>query len=123
MSTYMKEVREIKKLQTSLRKLDEQIFDIHNIMAEYQRKYNGLKQERISLINKIDDMKKGELKVTEHAMLRYFERVLGFNLEEIEEKIVSGISETQKELGNGTYPSGLFKVVVKENTVVTIINE
>lgn len=119
----MKEIREIKKLRTSLRKLDEQIFDIHNVMAEYQRKYNELKKERVSLITKIEDMNKGELKVTEHAMLRYFERVLGFNLEEIEEKIVSGVSEAQKDLGNGTYPSGLFKVVVKENTVVTIINE
>lgn len=119
----MKEVREAKKLKTQLRKLEEQLFDIHDVMAEYQRKYNELKKERVSLINKIDSMKKGELKVTEHAMLRYFERVLGFNLEEIEEKIVSGISEAQKELGNGHYPSGLFKAVVKENTVVTIINE
>jgi len=80
----MREIREAKKLKTQLRKLEEQIFDIHNIMAEYQRRYNGLKKERISLITKINDMKKGELKVTEHAMLRYFERVLGFNLEEIE---------------------------------------
>jgi len=119
----MKEIREAKKLKTQLRKLEEQIFDIHNIMAEYQRTYNGLKKERILLITKINDMKKGELKVTEHAMLRYFERVLGFNLEEIEEKIVSEISEAQKELGNGTYPSGVFKVVVKENTIVTIISE
>lgn len=77
----MKEVREAKKLKTQLSKIEEHIFDIHNIMAEYQRTYNGLKKERNLLISKIDDMKKGELKVTEHAMLRYFERVLGFNLE------------------------------------------
>jgi hypothetical protein len=118
----MKEIRETKRLKTQLRKLEEQIFDIHNVMSEYQRRYNGLKKDKTLLINKINDMNKGELRVTEHAIIRYFERVLGFNIEEIEENIILGVSEAQKELGNGTYPSENFKVVIKENTVVTIIS-
>jgi hypothetical protein len=119
----MKEVREIKKAQTKVKKLDNEIADIHGFMAEYQRTYNAKKKERISLITKIEEMKKGELKVSEHAVLRYIERVIGINLEEVEKNILKCIPESQEILGNGTYPCGEYKVVVKENTVVTIINE
>lgn len=119
----MKEIREIKKTQTQVRKLDVEIVDIHRFMAEYQRIYNAKKKERVSLIEKIEEMKKGDLKVSEHAILRYIERVLGIDLKEIEKNILNCVPDSQEVLGNGTYPCGEYKVVVKENTVVTIINE
>ena len=117
----MKEIRLIKKLKTQMRKLDDEIIDTHSVMTEYQRLYSEQKKERNRINDEIENMKKGELKVTEHAMLRYFERILGFDLEAIEEKILEPISEAQKKLGSGTYGCQDFKVVIKENTIITVI--
>lgn len=64
--------------------------------------------------------------VSEHAIIRYIERVLGISIDEISQKILGNEIEKQIEtLGNGTYPinDNEFKIVVKDNVVVTIIKE
>ena len=63
-------------------------------------------------------------KVSEHAIVRYFERVLGFDIETIQDEILTPEILTMMEtLGkNGTYPLGEeFRIKVKDNTVVTIL--
>lgn len=116
----MKEVREIKKIQTRLRKLEGEISDICRFVVEYQQVYENKRQEKEMLIEKIKEMQKGDLKVSEHAMLRYIERVMGIDLVEVETNLMQCMSDDQKKLGNGVYPCVGFKAVVKENTIITI---
>lgn len=117
----MKEAREIKKLRTQLKSLDFEIKDIHEILANYQRTYESKKKQREEIFKQIQehDMK---LKVSEHAILRYLERVRGLNIEEIEAEILSeSIVKSHQTLGDGTYPNGDYKVIIKGNNVTTII--
>jgi hypothetical protein len=59
--------------------------------------------------------------VTEHAMLRYIERVLGIDLEELKAKILTPEVRGQMDLfGNGTFPGDDCRVVVKDRTVITV---
>ena len=66
---------------------------------------------------------KETLKVSEHAILRYLERVKVYNIEEIEKIILSDSVKglVEKLGGNGTYPNEGFSVVMKNHTVTTIV--
>lgn len=66
----------------------------------------------------------GQLKVSDHAMLRYLERVLEIDLKQIEGYILSeNIKSMVSKLGtSGKFPhENGFQVVIKNNIVTTII--
>jgi hypothetical protein len=125
-NTHMKTTieAELKKIQTMKSKLEVEIEDI--------KRQRGLMGEQITLRNnqilKLDNeikklkSKNDGLIVSEHAILRYLERVVGIDLEQIKSKIISEKTQTMIEtLGNGTYPSEGFKIKVVDNVVVTVI--
>ena len=60
--------------------------------------------------------------VSEHAMLRYIERVLGIDLKEIERRILTDeVKEQYKIVGNGRFPiNDEFRALIRDNVVVTI---
>lgn len=62
-------------------------------------------------------------KVSDHAVLRYLERVKGVDIESLKNEILSEpVLKMVKTLGgNGKYPNSGFKLVMKDNTVVTIL--
>jgi hypothetical protein len=67
-----------------------------------------------------------EIVVSEHAILRYLERVAGVNLDEVREKILSpSVRKYIDELGSGKFPqngseTGKYRVVVKNRVVTTV---
>jgi hypothetical protein len=65
---------------------------------------------------------KENLKVSEHAIVRYFERVLGSDIGLIEKKILTDevVALVEKLGGTGTFNCDGFSVVIKNYTVVTI---
>ena len=77
-------------------------------------------EERISKLTEC-----AQIIVSEHAMLRYFERVGGFSLDEVNKIILSDNAIAMiREFGSGTFPTGNgFSVVVKNNTVVSVITQ
>lgn len=65
-----------------------------------------------------------ELQCSEHALVKFFFRVKGYNQEEIEKEIKSEkIKEMMKVVGNsGTFPhENGYSLVIKNNKIVTII--
>ncbi len=64
-----------------------------------------------------------QIRITDHALVRWIERVKGISLDSIREEILSsGIPETVNELGNkGIFPFREFKVVVRERTLITFL--
>ena len=61
--------------------------------------------------------------VSEHAIIRYVERVLGINIEDIENKILNQTTcHLVEELGNDRYlcNNGKSAIVVKDGRVVTV---
>lgn len=59
--------------------------------------------------------------VTEHAMLRYLQRVKGVDLEAIRREILpESLEKVVKQIKKGVFPLQTHKVVVKDHVVVTI---
>lgn len=69
--------------------------------------------------------KQFKLKVTDHAMVRYMERHYNINMAHVEEELITpDVVKFYKELGDGTYPTGLgaTRVVIENGVIVTVIN-
>lgn len=63
--------------------------------------------------------------VSEHALLRYVERVMGINIEEVKQKILAPEvvnAITHFHSGNIPHPDG-FSLRARENVVTTVVNE
>lgn len=66
-----------------------------------------------------------KIKVSDHAIIRYFERVLGLDLTDIKNELSSDrINAMYSKLGDGKYPvsqgTGVRAIVVN-NTVVSVV--
>jgi len=117
------------KLKHLERRLEGTVNEVKNLREERsilvdkirrgERQEESIKKE----INELKSQEKGII-VSEHAILRYFERVLNFNLEEIRTKILpEWLMGRAKMLGNGTYPNENYKLKVRDSVVVTIITD
>jgi hypothetical protein len=84
-----------------------------------QKKYaiDVLKEQIFKMNNK------KSIKVSEHAILRYLERISGLEIDNIEKLILNDevLDMINKLGGNGAYPTNEFKVVLKNYVVTTII--
>lgn len=120
----MKEVRKIKRLKTQIKQKRAQSEAIKIELANVQREYQSALKQIQELEKQVEKVEKSDkLKVSEHAIVRYFERVKGFDIEKIEKEILSEevLKFVDKLGGNGSYPNADFKVVMKNFTVTTII--
>ena len=80
----------------------------------------------ISTIRKeIKAIKNEDIIVSEHAILRYFQYVLGFNLQDIIKNLLTDeLRYNINIIGNGKFPvenNEGVKAVVKDNVIVTLI--
>lgn len=88
------------------------------------REYNNKLREIRKIELQIRDLQRSEnLRVSEHAIIRYFERVKGFDIAQIEKEILTEQirSFVSKLGGSGTYPADGFSVVMKNHVVTTIL--
>jgi hypothetical protein len=119
-----REVKEGQKLLVQLRQqqaaLDDQLVKAQQSLAAAQEEIERLTRSG------------GVVVVSEHAFLRYFQRVLGINLDEQRASILPLDVELQiLHLGDGTYPVDFadgrgcvsHHVVVKGGVVVTILGD
>lgn len=113
-----------KELESQLKK---QLGDVEGLKTELNNKRAELKTKEDIVKNLRDKINQLNLSnqtpsVSEHALVRYFERVKGFNMEEIKKEILNDkVLKLMDVLGsNGEYPSESCKLVVKNNVVVTI---
>ncbi len=113
----------LKGLQTKISLLEEEIKAIQDQKLDITRRYNSKAQEL--------DKAKGDLKkltnkaniiVSEHAILRYLERVKEINIDEIKSAILTkSFLYLYDQLGtDGEYPNGEVQLVVKQGVVTTI---
>lgn len=117
------DTRKIKQLQTQLLKAgsdaDVLRVELGQKTKEYQQKLDTIKVLKAA-IEKAS--KTTTLKVSDHAIIRYFERVKGYNIPEIEQEILSDKIRHMVETlgGNGTYPNEGYSIVMRDYTVTTI---
>ena len=99
---------------------------------ELNREFNAIQSRRDKLNNQIQKYK-NEIKqlstssdsliVSEHAIIRYLQRVYALDLEKITQEIVlPSLSKKIKELGSGTYRCDGYAVKVVDGVVVTVLD-
>jgi hypothetical protein len=122
----IKETNILKGLQTQLERASGEFEALklqqNEIIAHIQYK----KKQVDDLKNKIkqfESTKNKPLIVSEHAILRYLERVEGLDINSVIEKIATpDIKKMAEVLGNGTFPSGNnFSVKVNNNIAITVL--
>lgn len=119
----MKTERKIKGVKSQISRINDEI-DTLKIQISRNQKEVTLKRKTIKELE--DHVSKlgnsGEIRVSEHAIIRYLERVGGMDIEAIERQILSEdvLNSIKTFGGNGTYPSGEYKAIVKDYVIVTI---
>ncbi|MBS4461234.1 hypothetical protein JXA27_01455 [Aerococcaceae bacterium zg-B36] len=123
-----KKREELKRLQTLKANAEAELTSLR-FEANAMKKEIELKETNIRSLNqqieKLTKESKG-ITVSEHAIIRYLERVLGINSEEIVEKILpERTKQLAMELGNGQYAvnEGEFKVVIRNGVVVSVLTD
>jgi hypothetical protein len=89
---------------------------IQQQIADIEKELHEIKRARKVLYDS------NNVVVTEHAIVRYFERVLGYDISEIKSHIVpQKTAEQIKICKTGLFPVNNFKLRVKKGTVVTLV--
>lgn len=117
----------IKALSTQIEKfkleLNSKERELKLIQDEFKTKQEHLKKMNLEL----EELKKSssELIVSEHALLRYLERVYKLDLQKLSQEIVPlSLRATIDMLGNGEYHTDDgYSIKVHDNVVVTILDD
>lgn len=114
---------QLKQLQTQRHAAEALYLNAKAKYVDVQREMEKHKKSLKNIDNEIGKLQR-KVVVSEHALLRYFERVENNNLEDIKKKILPPDTEKMvMELGDGTYPVGIHKIKVKDNTIVTVLTD
>ncbi len=115
----------LKSLERELSQLKRERCDTSDEYREVKRKIDHQEREIHTLTKKITALKKNNLVVTEHAIVRYLERVEGIDMEAIKERILPlDVLKKIRALkgSNATYPCDRgFSIRLQEGAVVTVI--
>ena len=115
---------ELKTLQTRIAKLASQLSTVNTDISLLQSHKNNIKDKIDKIKYDIEMLTDKDIQISEHAILRYLERVCLIDLDKIKNEILDDKTKTLiRKLGNGKYPiNNGFKIVVKNNVVLTVIN-
>lgn len=113
----------IKSIQVQITKFQEEIknynLQLQDIQLDIATKQQQIKNYQCEL-KKLKSSK--EIIISEHAILRYIERVMKIDMEKLNHEIMSKeLQSSIKNLGNGTYPHKNHLLKIVDNVVVTIM--
>lgn len=114
----------VKSLQRLVQRLQGELEGLKTEITSRQRELSMKTTQLIDIQTQLTTLvRPTKFQVSEHAIIRYYERVCGVNFHELEKEILSDqvLAMAQTFGGSGTFPNGEYHVVMKEGTVVTII--
>jgi len=114
----------IKQLNSRLQKMNAELETLEEEKKEAQRNYDRRKEQRNQLYQELENLKKheeAEPTVSEHAILRYMERAMGYDLDQLRENILEGRREEIDFIGSGEIrTSEGYALVIRNKNVVTV---
>ena len=123
----IKDSTTLKSLETRYKSVETKRKILIKEIEEKQIEASKLKRELGKIKQQIENLKSkdnGKIIITEHALLRYIERVLGINLNELQQRILDESDmKTIRSLGNCTYPKDGFKLKIKDGKVLTVLGK
>ncbi len=122
MSTVQTHV-ELKGLQTRLERAKAEWNEAERDLAIHKAKAVQAKERVTALEGELKRFKETQaIVVSEHALLRYLERVKGINMEEIRQEILQPeVVQAIQHFRGGLIPANGFRLRVRDKTVTTIM--
>lgn len=113
--------RRLEDAKSALRVLKDERSELDNKIRKEQETVTRLDKE----IGRLKSSNTGKAAiVSEHALLRYFERVLNFDLDKIKRDLMpEGVEKAIKTMGSGTFPTTTHRLKVKNGIVVTVLTD
>jgi hypothetical protein len=122
MNNSLNKTRNLKMLQTMHYDMEAEEKLLNYQIKKLERERDKKRQKRVQLAEKLSPK---DLVVSEHAILRYLERIEGMDMDRVRKILLDRqIIDCHKKLGNnGEYPSldSTFKVKIKNNVITTVI--
>lgn len=117
---------EIKDLKSEVTTLRSERDEKNKVIDTHQRSIKD-KEKQLEELRKQESEFKGAadgIIISEHALIRYFERVLGFDIEKIKREMIPEKVQSQIHLmKSGVFPVGEYRLRVRTGTVVTVLTE
>lgn len=113
----------LKSLETQKKSLDSQLKIKFQELENTKAIISKLQSQKDKISHQIKSFENSDkIIVSEHAIIRYMERVKGISISEIESEIISeNVLKLVETLGKtGSYPNGNFKLIIKNGIVTTI---
>lgn len=115
--------KEEEKAQSELKEVKKELEELHLEMKSLGNQMNDKKSVAGNLRKKLKDAEKAKkIHITDHALLRYIERILGIDVEQIRNEILT--EETRYQvfvLGDGKYPvNNDHYVIIRDNALITV---
>ena len=111
----------VKKARKRFKDQELKIDVLHVQMDAARKKLSDLGREYSNLVSA------SNIKVSDHALIRYLERVKGMDIEAIREEIIDDEIERQISIlgGHGAYlnKDQSYRVRIQDNTAVTVMSE
>lgn len=119
---YVDKGEQIASLKKRLAKIDVSLDELKAEQRQLNTRTNELLEEKKRLEELVQSLIPKKLTVSEHAILRYIERVMGIDVDAVRqliandkvESVVATLGDAKIPLGNSAY------AVVKNHTVVTV---
>lgn len=113
---------ELKTLQTRLRKAEAILEGLRDEQRAVSRRMAEAQATADLLRRHIAALQDAGIVITEHAMLRYLQRVHGIDLEQVQrEMLPANVEERIRTLGSGLFPVDGFSLRVRDGQVVTVV--
>lgn len=109
----MTQTQDLKRLQTQQKQIKEELRLLNLERARLHAKLEDV-------VRRTEALTKGKLVITEHAILRYLQRVQGLDLDQVKDLLV-GTDHKQLSLPDGLYPVDAHKIRVKDGKVLTVL--
>ena len=117
--------QELKALQTRLAESSGRLSQARAETKAAQQRESALQRQHAEIERQIEALKEAAVEfepvVSEHALLRYFERVLEYDLDVIRNGLLSkDVKDLIKQMKSGRFPVGGAFLVVRNGVVTTI---
>jgi len=118
----------LKKLRAEKAAIETKLAELKVTSGHLSRNITNEINEIRNLNNKIQELETGEVVVTDHAVLRYLERVHGIDVEAYRKNLVPERVHAQMTmLGAGKFPvtqnEEQYTLVVRDRKVITVITK
>lgn len=116
----------LKETEAQAKEMNSQKREIEHKIAEWKRKIEKAESDILKLKKKSEGVI-----VSEHAIVRYFERVLGYDLDKIKSEILGGADPKSliKYLEKGVYPvnntctNASHRCIIHQGVVTTVLTQ